>query len=125
MIRPSKLRRGGAWGSAIRRQIKSGALFIPIFSVNAHAQVESYFRPAWKRAVDRPHLMAPDQAFLLPVVVDGTPLSDERIPERFRECSGRGCPAEIRRHRSLSACGIYCAMTDPKTYPAGARRIRQ
>jgi TolB-like protein/Tfp pilus assembly protein PilF len=81
----SELRGGDAWDAAIRKQIKSCALFIPVISANTHARVEGYFRLEWKLAVDRSHLIAPDQAFLLPVVIDGTPQTDERIPERFRE----------------------------------------
>src|SRR5579862_5496510 len=81
----SELRGGDAWDAAIRKQIKSCALFIPVISANAHARVEGYFRLEWKLAVDRSHLIAPDQAFLLPVAIDGTPQTDERIPDRFRE----------------------------------------
>jgi TolB-like protein/Tfp pilus assembly protein PilF len=81
----SELRGGDAWDAAIRRQIKGCALFIPIISTNAHARTEGYFRFEWKLAVDRSHLMAPDKPFLLPVAIDDTPQSDERIPDRFRE----------------------------------------
>jgi TolB-like protein/Flp pilus assembly protein TadD len=81
----SELRGGEAWDRQIRKQIHDCALFIPVISANAHARVEGYFRLEWKLAVDRSHLMAPDQTFLLPVVIDSTPQSDERIPDRFRE----------------------------------------
>jgi TolB-like protein/Flp pilus assembly protein TadD len=81
----SELRGGDAWDSAIRKQIKSCALFIPIISLNAHARTEGYFRLEWKLAVDRSHLLAPDQPFMVPVAIDQTPQSDERIPDRFRE----------------------------------------
>jgi TolB-like protein/thioredoxin-like negative regulator of GroEL len=89
----SELRGGDAWDAAIRKQIKSCALFIPVVSANTHARVEGYFRLEWKLAVDRSHLMAPDQAFLLPVVIDGTPQTDERIPDRFRELQWSRLPA--------------------------------
>jgi tetratricopeptide (TPR) repeat protein len=81
----SELRGGDAWDNAIRRQIKNCALFIPIISSNSHARPEGYFRLEWKLAVDRSHLMASDRAFLVPVVIDGTPDSDDRVPDRFRE----------------------------------------
>lgn len=81
----SALRGGDLWDASIRRQIKACALFVPIISANTHARVEGYFRLEWKLAVDRSHLIAPDQAFLLPVAIDGTPQTDERIPDRFRE----------------------------------------
>jgi len=81
----SELRGGDAWDTAIRRQIKSCALFIPVISRNTHAREEGYFRLEWKLAVDRSYLMSPTKAFLLPVVVDDTGNDDEHVPERFRE----------------------------------------
>jgi TolB-like protein/Tfp pilus assembly protein PilF len=88
----SELRGGEAWDRQIRRQIHDCALFIPVISANAHARVEGYFRLEWKLAVDRSHLMAPDQTFLLPVVVDDTTQADERIPDRFRELQWTRAP---------------------------------
>jgi TolB-like protein/tetratricopeptide (TPR) repeat protein len=81
----SELRGGDAWDESIRDQIKACALFMPVISANAHARVEGYFRLEWKLAVDRSHRMAPKQPFLLPVVIDDTPQSDDAIPDRFRE----------------------------------------
>jgi TolB-like protein/Tfp pilus assembly protein PilF len=81
----SNLRGGDAWDQAIRKQIKTCGLFLPIISRNTHDRDEGYFRLEWKLAVDRCHLMAADKAFLLPVVIDDTPNDDERVPERFRE----------------------------------------
>src|SRR5215472_1000393 len=88
----SELRGGEAWDRQIRKQIHDCALFIPVISANAHARVEGYFRLEWKLAVDRSHLMAPDQTFLLPVVIDDTPQTDERIPDRFRELQWSRAP---------------------------------
>jgi TolB-like protein/tetratricopeptide (TPR) repeat protein len=81
----SELRGGDAWDTSIRKQIKTCALFIPVISHTTHDRVEGYFRLEWKLAVDRSHLIAADQAFLLPVVIDETRDDDERVPERFRE----------------------------------------
>jgi TolB-like protein/Tfp pilus assembly protein PilF len=81
----SELRGGDAWDQSIRKQIKTCALFLPVISWNTHDRVEGYFRLEWKLAVDRSHLIAADQPFLLPVVIDGTRDDDERVPERFRE----------------------------------------
>jgi hypothetical protein len=68
----SELRGGDAWDAAIRRQIKSCSLFIPIISSRSHSRAEGYFRLEWKLAIDRSHLIAADRPFLLPVVIDGT-----------------------------------------------------
>jgi len=81
----SALRGGDAWDAAIRKQIRTCALFMPVISRNTHARDEGYFRLEWKLAVDRSHLMAGDKAFLLPVVIDETRDNDDRVPDRFRE----------------------------------------
>jgi TolB-like protein len=80
----SELRGGDAWDQKIRRQIKDSALFMPIISANTNARPEGYFRLEWKLAVDRSHLMADDEPFLLPIVVDGTPDATARVPDKFR-----------------------------------------
>jgi TolB-like protein/tetratricopeptide (TPR) repeat protein len=121
-IRPS--RGGDAWDTSIRRQIKACALFMPIISANAHARTEGYFRFEWKLAVDRSHLMSPDQAFLFPVVIDDTGHLDERIPERFRELQwtrlpdGQATPAFVARIRGLLD-GDVAAEPSPQARPAG------
>src|ERR1700685_2986491 len=81
----SELRGGDAWDAAIRTQIKSCALFVPIISAHSRARVEGYFRLEWKLAVDRSHLMAAKRPFLIPVVIDDTKEADARVPDQFRE----------------------------------------
>jgi TolB-like protein len=81
----SELRGGDAWDQAIRRQIKTCALFIPVISRHTHDRDEGYFRLEWKLAVDRSHLISANRAFLLPVVVDDMRDDDENVPDRFRE----------------------------------------
>jgi hypothetical protein len=68
----SELRGGDAWDASIRKKIKECTLFVPIISVNTNARSEGYFRLEWKLAVDRTYLMADDEPFLLPVVIDDT-----------------------------------------------------
>jgi len=116
----SELRGGDEWDAAIRRQIRSCALFIPLISISTHARIEGYFRLEWKLAIDRSHLIAPGQAFLLPVAIDATPQTDERIPERFRELqwtrltAGETSPAFVGRVRQLLG-------HDPAAHAATAR----
>ncbi len=81
----SELRGGDAWDAAIRRQIKTCALMIPVISANTRGRAEGYFRLEWKLAVDRSHLMSHDRTFIVPVVIDDTQEGDERVPDRFRE----------------------------------------
>ena len=81
----SELRGGDAWDAAIRTQIKSCALFVPLISSNTRARIEAYFRLEWKLAVDRSHLMAAERPFLIPVIIDDTQEADARVPDKFRE----------------------------------------
>ena len=81
----SELRGGDAWDAAIRQQIRSCGLFIPIISARTCARGEGYFRLEWKLAIDRSHLMAAEKPFILPVVVDGTREATALVPEKFRE----------------------------------------
>ncbi len=81
----SELRGGDAWDQKIRRQIKECALFMPVISAFTQTRAEGYFRLEWHLAEQRTYLMAHDQAFIVPVVVDDTTDSVARVPERFRE----------------------------------------
>src|SRR5476651_1760872 len=75
---------GDAWDQKIRKQIKECALFVPVISTATQVRGEGYFRLEWKLAVDRSHLMAPDQPFLLPVVIDDTADAAARVADEFR-----------------------------------------
>src|SRR5881394_3003308 len=81
----SELRGGDAWDQKIKKQIKECALFMPVISANTNARAEGYFRLEWKLAVDRSHLLADDQPFLMPVAIDDTLEAAARVPDRFRE----------------------------------------
>ena len=111
----SALRGGDAWDAAIRRQIKSCALFIPIISRNTHSREEGYFRLEWKLAVDRSHLMTTSRAFLLPVAIDDIGDDDEHVPDRFRElqwtrlAGGEATPAFVERVSRLLAHDEHAA----------------
>ena len=81
----SELRGGDAWDALIRQQIRDCGLFVALISENTDARSEGYFRLEWKLAIERSHLMADDQPFLLPLVIDATPEEFARVPDRFRE----------------------------------------
>jgi TolB-like protein/Tfp pilus assembly protein PilF len=89
----SELRGGDAWDAAIRKQIKTCALFMPVISANTNARAEGYFRLEWKLAVDRSHLIAVEKAFVVPVVIDGIRDVDAMVPDKFREVQWTSCPA--------------------------------
>lgn len=80
----NELRGGDAWDASIRKQIMGCALFVALITDNTNARSEGYFRLEWKLAIDRSHLMADDQAFLLPVLLGAMRESSARVPEAFR-----------------------------------------
>jgi TolB-like protein/Tfp pilus assembly protein PilF len=79
------LRGGDVWDAAIRKQIRTCALFVPVISQHTRERDEGYFRLEWKLAIDRSHLMATTKAFLVPVVIDDTRDNEDGVPDRFRE----------------------------------------
>ena len=103
----SELRGGDLWDQTIRQRIHDCQLFIPVVSAHTDARSEGYFRREWKLAVDRTEDMAGDVAFLVPVVVDGTPSAAARVPPKFRDVQwtrlpdGQPTAAFIQRIRAL------------------------
>ena len=125
----SELRGGDAWDAAIRTQIRTCALFVPLISRHTRARQEAYFRLEWKLAVDRSHLMSPNRAFLLPVVIDDTSQGDDSVPERFREvhwtrlAAGTSCDglvAEVARLLATEMTGAAPAALAPVPARAAA-----
>lgn len=79
----SELRGGDAWDAQIKKRIHDCALFMPVISAHTDARSEGYFRGEWNLATRRLMNMAHDAAFLVPVVIDGTPEADARVPDEF------------------------------------------
>lgn len=74
---------GDAWDQKIRKQIQDCDFFMPLISERTQARHEGYFRREWRLAAERSLSMADDHIFLLPVVIDSTPQSGARVPEKF------------------------------------------
>ena len=113
----SELRGGDAWDRQIREQIHDCRLFIPVISANSERRDEGYFRREWSLAADRTRDMAQKRAFLIPVVIDGTPERGASVPEKFQEFQwtrlpgGETPPEFLERIQRLLL---------PETVPAGA-----
>jgi TolB-like protein/Flp pilus assembly protein TadD len=129
----SELRGGDAWDLDIRRQIRECALFVPVISATTETRSEGYFRLEWRLAVERSFHLADDQPFLLPVVIDATPQSGARVPERFRERqwtslpAGAATPEFIAQVQHLLAGGAkapaaHGSFAAAQTAPSGRRR---
>ena len=106
----SELRGGDAWDASIRKQIKECALFVPIVSNNTDARPEGYFRLEWTLAVDRSHLMADDQPFFVPVILEDTPEATARVPERFRERQWMRLGSNMNGDSSMAAFAARVAI---------------
>ena len=81
----NELKPGDAWAAAILQGIKNCSLFIPVVSENTQLEGRSraYFWREWNIADDLALGMAPDERFILPVVVDGTDPYGAKVPARF------------------------------------------
>jgi TolB-like protein/Tfp pilus assembly protein PilF len=115
----SELRGGDAWDSAIRKRIKSCALFVAVISANTSVRLEGYFRLEWKLAVDRSHLMAAERAFILPVTIDGAREADALVPDRFREVQWTSCPAGRVSADFVARVARLLALDVPQAAPTG------
>lgn len=125
----SELRGGDAWDQRIKKQIRECGLFVALVSAHTDARPEGYFRLEWKLAVDRSHLMADDEPFLLPIVVDATPDATARVPDKFRQVQwtrlpgGDAPPAFVERVSRLLAHDPYDRVAPARSPPsAGAPR---
>src|SRR5499427_8803903 len=122
----SELRGGDAWDRQIREQIHNCRLFIPVISANSERREEGYFRREWSLAADRTRDMAHKRAFLVPVVIDGTPERGASVPEKFHELQwtrlpdGETSPAFIERIRRLLSPETASARTAGPVPPASA-----
>ena len=106
---------GDAWDAKIRGQIAACALFVPIVSTNTNARGEGYFRLEWKLAVDRSHLMAHDQPFLLPVVIDDTADAAARVPPEFRAVQWTRLPGgETPEKFCARVRGLLAGTSEPR-----------
>ncbi|MBA6292823.1 toll/interleukin-1 receptor domain-containing protein [Colwellia sp. MB3u-70] len=81
----NELKPGDPWAAAILQGIKNCSLFIPVVSANTQLEGRSraYFWREWNIADDLALGMAPDERFILPVVVDGTDPYGAKVPARF------------------------------------------
>lgn len=90
----SELRAGDAWDLSIERGIERCSLFLPVISrvALADGNRRRYFWREWNAASNRAGGMAPDEEFIVPVVVDDTRLDQSPLPESFRSKQGPSLP---------------------------------
>ncbi|CAD5373817.1 TIR protein [Rubrivivax sp. A210] len=84
----------GDWALAIERGIERCSLFLPVISQAALAEENRrrYFWREWNAASERARGMAPDEEFIVPVVVDETRLDRTNLPDTFTRKQGPSLP---------------------------------
>lgn len=105
----SELQPGDDWDRRIRRGVEASSLFMPVISRTTQdaARRRDFFWREWNAADERARGMAPDEPFLVPVVIDDTPPYGSVVPDRFRSAqwtvlpSGQTTPGFVERVREL------------------------
>ena len=81
-----RLEAGDAFAAKIQESIKRCTLFVPILSRHTLTPERRFFREEWDCAEKEAVRALPNQAFIVPVVVDDVVKpEDPRIPRRFRD----------------------------------------
>ncbi|HSB80470.1 MAG TPA: toll/interleukin-1 receptor domain-containing protein [Candidatus Methylomirabilis sp.] len=88
------LKMGDIWALRIRRGIKGCALFLPVISQQTLSgeNRRSYFWNEWKYADELAHGMAPDEVFIVPVVIDDTPMDRAAPLDSFANAQSKRIP---------------------------------
>lgn len=96
-----QLQLGDAWEQKIMLGIERCAFFMPIISRQVLTNEWRFFRKEWTQAEEVSRGYRADRTFILPVYIDDTPLSDERLDESIRSrhgmriCSASELPKEF------------------------------
>ena len=82
------------WARSIRRGIERCSLFLPVVSRLALGEENRrrYFWREWNDADDFARGMAPDEAFIVPVVIDDTRIDRAPLPDSFKRAQGTSLP---------------------------------
>jgi len=85
------LQMGDDWARSIRRGVERCSLFLPVISRQSMSEENRrrYFWREWNDADDFAHGMAPDEAFIIPVVIDDTRIDRAPLPGSFKRAQGR------------------------------------
>jgi len=90
----NELQMGDDWARSIRRGIERCSLFLPMISRQALSEENRrrYFWREWMEADDLARGMAPDEAFIIPVVIDDTRIDGAPLPDSFKRAQGKSLP---------------------------------
>jgi hypothetical protein len=114
-----QLQAGDDWDGKLRRNIHQCSLFVPVISQRTLTMERRFFRVEWNLALDEAQMasFSSEEAFLLPVVIDSTPLDNPALPAKFRAVQATPLPGgeptrdfiervrQLYRKRQLSRAG--------------------
>jgi len=82
----NQLEVGDSWANRIEHGIENCALFLPVISRESLSEQNQrrYFWREWNKACDLAKGMAPDEEFIVPVVVDQIRLDQSDLPEAIK-----------------------------------------
>lgn len=85
------LQMGDDWARSIRSSLRECSLFLPVISRRAMSEENRrrYFWREWNDADDFARGMAPDEAFIIPVVIDDTRVDRAPLPDSFKRAQAR------------------------------------
>jgi len=89
-----QLKPGDDWEGKLRRNIHQCSLFVPVISRQTLTADRRFFRVEWNLALEEARMasFSSDEAFLLPVVIDDTPIDHQALPAKFRTIQCRVLP---------------------------------
>ena len=89
-----QLKPGDDWEGKLRRNIHQCSLFVPVISQQTLTTDRRFFRVEWNLALEEARMasFSSEEAFLLPVVIDDTPIDHQALPAKFRTIQCRSLP---------------------------------
>ena len=89
-----QLQAGNNWDVKLRRNVNECGLFVQLISKQTLTDDDRCFRIEWRAALARTQTMSfdPEHAFLLPVLIDDTPLKHPALPPEFAVSQATSLP---------------------------------
>jgi hypothetical protein len=89
-----RLEPGNEWEGKLRRHLHECSLFVPVISKQTLTADRRFFRVEWNLALEEAQMasFSSEDAFLLPVVIDDTPIDHPALPPKFRSIQWQSLP---------------------------------
>jgi hypothetical protein len=98
------LETGDHYRRKIMKNIEQCSFFVPLISRHVLTNERRFFRVEWNFALEECNMRPPGVPFLLPVVIDETPLESAFIPSKFKEVHWENLPNGTVDDNFVSVC---------------------